>query len=157
MTAEDGAAASLDDLASGLGILPRLWGDRVRSEGTSIPEMAAALQETIERDGGGETAVSALMASAGRELGRAAVRLTPLIPPELVLISGPLSMSESYVAAAREVIAKGMARPPDVLTSGVTGPVSGQSASCGMAIYEFLVERHGGRAAPTGLQDYRTP
>ena len=117
---------------------------------TPVPEMAKALREAIERDGGGDPAVSALMASAGRELGRAVVRLTPLIPPELVLISGPLSMSESYVAAARETVADGMARTPGVLASGVTGPVSGQSASCAMAIYEFLVERHGGRGAPSG-------
>ena len=147
---EDGAAATLDDLASGLGILRRLRGEGMTAGGTPVPEMARALLEAIERDGGADRAVSALMSAAGRELGRAVVRLTPLIPPELVLIAGPLSMSESYLAAARDAIAEGMARTPDVLGSGVTGPVSGQSASCAMAVYEFLVERHGGRAASTG-------
>ena len=150
-TGEDGAAATLDDLASGRGILLRLRGEGMRPGAVPTPAMAQALLEAIERDGDGDPAVSALMASSGRELGRAAVRLTPLIPPELVLITGPLAMSGSYVSAARDAVAEGMStRTPDVLASGVTGPVSGQSASCAMAIYEFLVEQYRGRAAPTG-------
>ena len=139
---EDGAPATLDDLASGLSILRRLHGEDVKPGETPVPAMARVLLQAIERDGGGDPAVSALMSAAGRALGRAVVRLTPLIPPELVLISGPLSMSENYVAAARKAIAEGMARTPDVLASGVTGPISGQSASCAMAVYEFLVERY---------------
>ena len=150
-TAEDGTPATLDSLASGLGILRRLHGEDMEPQGTPVPVMARALLEAIEREGG-DPVVRALMSSAGRELGRAAVRLTPLTPPELVLIAGPLSMSRSYVAAARDAVAEGSAPPmAEVLSSGVTGPVGGQSASCAMAIYEFLVERH----ADLGVQSGR--
>ena len=141
MTGEDGASATLDDLASGQGILRRLRGERARPGAAPAPGMSQALLEAIERDGGGDPAVSALMSSAGRELGRAAVRLAPLTPPELVLIAGPLSMSRSYLDAARDAVSEETAAPgTEVLASGVTGPVSGQSASCAMAIYEHLVE-----------------
>ena len=150
-TAEDGTPATLDSLASGLGILRRLHGEDMEPQGTPVPAMARALLEAIEREGG-DPAVRTLMSSAGRALGRAAVRLTPLTPPELVLIAGPLSMSRSYVAAARDAVAEeGAPRTAEILSSGVTGPVSGQSASCAMAIYEFLVERH----ADLGVQSGR--
>ena len=140
-TAEDGTPATLDDLASGLGILRRLNGEGMRPEGTPVSAMAGALLEAIERDGAGDPAASALMSSAGRELGRAVIGFTPLSPPELVLIAGPLSLSQRYVAAVRDAVVEGTAaQGAEVLASGVTGPVSGLSASCAMAIYEYLIE-----------------
>ena len=149
--AEDGTPATLDDLASGLGILRRLHGEGMEPGGVPLSVMARALLQAIERDGAGDPAASALMSSAGGELGRAVIGFTLLSPPDLVLIAGPLSLSQRYVAAAREAIAEGTATSgTEVLASGVTGPVGGLSASCAMTIYEFLIEARPGPAAPRG-------
>ena len=151
MTGEDGAPATLDDLASGMAVLGRLHGEDMRPGRTPVSEMARALLEAIERDRAGDPAAAGAMHAAGRELGRAVVQLTPLCPPDIVLVAGPLAMSRRYVAAVRDAVAEGIAtRRIDVLASGVTGAVAGAAANCAMAIYEFLVERRPGAPGPSG-------
>ena len=142
MTGEDGALATLDDLAGGLSILRRLHGEAMTLGRTPVSAMARALLEAIERDRADDPEVAALMSRAGRELGRAVVQFTPLTPPELVLVAGPLAMSKRYVDAVRDAVAEGAAtRRTEVVASGVTEFVTGDRTSCAVAIHEFLVDR----------------
>ena len=142
MTGEDGVPATLDDLAGGLSILRRLHGEAMTLGRTPVSTMAQALLEAIGRDRSDDPEVAALMSGAGRELGRAAVQFTPLTPPELVLVAGPLAMSKRYVDAIRGAVGEGAATgDTEVLASGVTEFVTGNRTSCAVAIHEFLVER----------------
>ena len=142
VTGEDGAVATLDQLVSGLGVLRHLHGDDMTPARAPLSRMGRALREAIKRDRAGDPTVTALMAMAGRELGRVIVQSARFVMPEVVLIAGPLSMSPGYMAAAGEAVAEGMVpRPVEVVSSAVTGPAGVRSASCAMAICEYLLER----------------
>ena len=141
--AEDGTAATLDELASGLGVLRHLHGDDMMPGRASLPRMARALREAIETDrAGDDPVVGAEFARAGRELGRTVIQFGRFIVPDLVLIAGSLSRSPRFVSAARETVTEGLA-PSSLAVVGdvATGSVSLCAASCAMAIHEHLLER----------------
>ena len=141
-TGADGATAALDRLASGFAVLRRL-GDE--SAGLRLPhgrERVERLFAAIERDRKGDSSVAAAMAGAGRELGRAVARFALFAAPEVVVIAGPLSTAPRYLAAARETIAGEMGPAPlDVVAGTVTGYTGGLSATCALAVCEYLFER----------------
>lgn len=142
VTGEDGVAATLNTLAGGFGVLQRLHGYDMIPAHVPQPRMGRVLREAIAQDGAGDPAVAALMAQAGRELGRILVQFCYLIMPETIVIAGPLAMSPSYVAATGEALADGeLPVPTELVASSVTGPVRDRSASCEMAVWEYLVER----------------
>ena len=140
---EDGSTTTLDDLASGLGVLRRLFGDDMTPGRAPLPRMAHALREAIERErGGDDPAASAELRRAGRELGRVVVEFCRFVAPELVLVAGPLSMSTGYMAAIREITAEKMApRPVQVVRSAAADPVGASRACTALAIHECLVKR----------------
>ena len=144
-TAADGATAALDRLASGFAVL-RSLGDE--SAGLRLPhgrERVEWLFAAIERDRKGDPSVAEAMSGAGRELGRAVARFARFVAPEVVVITGPLSTAPRYLAAAREAAAEEMGTAPlDVVAGTVTGPVSGLSATCALAVCEYLFEREPG-------------
>ena len=139
---EDGTATTLDQLASGLGILRRLHGEAMVPDHTPLSRLARALLEAVESDRADDPDVASLMARAGRELGRVIVQFARFIRIETVRIAGPLSMSPRYVSAVGEVVTEGMgSNPAEVVASTVTVAAGGSSAGCGMAICEYLIER----------------
>ena len=81
------------------------------------------------------------MARAGLGLGRLAVQQGYFVRPEIVLVAGPLARAPSYMAAIQETLDQDMKPPAEVVASRVTGAEGGWWASCGMAVYEYLVER----------------
>ena len=142
VTGEDGAVTTLDRDGAGLGILLRLHGDDMSPVHETISVSAPALRAAIERDRTGDAEVAELMAMAGRGLGRVVTLFSRFAMPETVLIAGPLSMSPSYMTAIAETVERQEAMAPvEVVASTVTGPVSGWSASCAMAVWEYLIER----------------
>ena len=131
---------TLDDIASGYYVLWSLLDDGVFS--MSAGQQARALTAAIEHDRNGDPATAALMAEAGSQLGRFTAQFVRLVAPETVVVTGPLSLSPSYLAAVREAAAEGLAGlQVDVVAGTVTGPVSGRSATCGLAVCEYLFER----------------
>ena len=137
---EDGTATTLDDLAGGAGILRRLHGGLHLTPET-FPQVDRALHDAIEGDRAGDPAISAEMARAGRGLGRLAVQQGYFVRPEIVLVAGPLARAPSYMAAIQETLDQDMRPPAEVVASRVTGAEGGWWASCGIAVYEYLVER----------------
>ena len=137
---EDGVATTLDDLASGAGILRRLHG-ALHLTPETFPQVDCLLHEAIEGDRAGDPAISAEMARAGRALGRLAVQQGYFVRPEVVLVAGPLAAAQSYMAAIQEMLDEGMTPPVEVIASQVTGAEGGWWSSCAMAAYEYLVER----------------
>ena len=138
---EDGTVATLDELVCGFGVLRSLHGDEMTPGHTPLPKMDRALRDAVKRDQEGDSAVSALMARAGRELGRAVAQFAHFVMPEVVVIAGPLSRSPTYMAAAKETVDAGMApHPAEVVCSTVANP-GDRSVACAMAIYEHLLER----------------
>ncbi len=139
VTGNGPGARTLGELAGGLGVLRRLRGDAMDPARAAATELARALRDAIGRDG--DPAVAASMAAAGSELGRAAAGFVRLVAPEVVVIAGLLSMSPHYVSAAREALVEALgAVPVEVAAGAVTGPIDGYSASCGLAICEYLFE-----------------
>ena len=135
--------ATLDQLAGGHAILRHLYGDRLDLRGQTTSGLARTLLlDAIREDRDGEPGVAVCMSKTGRELGHLTAQYVRLVTPEIVVIAGPLSMSPSYVAAAKHAIREGMKGARiDIVAGTVTGPVSGQSATCGLAICEYLFER----------------
>ncbi len=129
--AEDGSVAPLDRLAGA----PAVLGEG----GAAAAPGAEALADAIRRDRDGDADVAARMARAGRELGRAVSPVVPLVMPEVVVIAGPLAESTRYVGAARAAVAEALGPAAvDVVASRITGPVSGLSATCGLAACDHL-------------------
>ena len=140
VTGNGPGATTLDELAGGLGVLRRLHGDAMDTARISTTGLARALLDMVGRDG--DPALSASMTAAGFELGRVAAGFVRLVAPEVVVIAGLLSTSPHYVSAAREAIVEALgAVSVEVAAGAVTGPLSGYSASCGLAICEYLFER----------------
>ena len=77
VTGEDGTAGTLDDHASGLGVLRRLHGGGARPGRVSLAALSGALDDATERDRVGDPPVAAQMACAGRELGCLVVQHGP--------------------------------------------------------------------------------
>ena len=137
---EDGGTTTLDRVAGGYGIVRRLTGGDLSS--ISANAQAEALMRVIGRDRDGDPAAAALMAETGRALGRAAAQYALLLAPEVVVVAGPLSLSPHYVDAVRAAVHEGVGNSGiDVAASAITGPVDGLSATCGLAICEYLFER----------------
>lgn len=111
--------------------------------GMTAWEQSDALLDAVERDIDRDAAVGALMAEAGRELGRAASAWARLVASEIVVLSGPLALSPSYVEGARSAVAEEIRAPGlEVAASAFAGTVTGgQSTSCSLAICEHLFER----------------
>ena len=142
VTGEDGTVTTLDQLGTGLGVLRRLHGDHMTPAHTPHSALSHMLREAIERERAGDRAVGALTTRAGRELGHVIVQFSRFVSPEAVVIAGPLSMSPGYVSGVREAVAEGMVpAPAAIIASAITGHASGRSASCAMAIHEYLLER----------------
>ena len=141
VTTETGQVTTLDRVASGRGVLQRLYGYDVDLSRGSLARMGKDLLDAIERDRNGDPAVTGIMSEMGYRLGFITAQGIRFVAPEIFVIAGPLSMSPSYVAAARASIAEAVETfQVEVATSNVTGPVTGQSASCGLAICEYLFE-----------------
>ena len=139
--AEDGSVTTLDHAATGLGVIRRLHGDDDTSGLATIAAMALALRDAVERDRAGDLVVAALMASAGREMGRVIVQFFRFAMPEAVLIAGPLAMSPSYMKGITEVVdGETQSGPVEVMASIVSAPVTSWPASCAMAVWEYLIE-----------------
>lgn len=136
---EDGTEATLDDHASGLGILRRLQGGSLAR--LPLSALNDALGDAIERDRAGDPPVAAQMARAGRELGRLVVQYGNFVRPEMVVIAGPLALAPSYMAAIKETVEEGLNRGVEVAESRATGAKGGWWATCNLAVYEYLVER----------------
>ena len=142
VTGEDGAVTTLDRAGAGLGVLRQLHGEDMSPIHATISVSAPALRAAIERDRAGDAEVAEFMAMAGRGLGRVVAQFSRFAMPETVLIAGPLSMSPNYMAAIAETVERQEAMGPvEVIASAVTGPVSGWSATCAMAVWEYLIER----------------
>ncbi len=136
---EDGTEGTLDDHASGLGILRRLQGGSLAR--LPLSALNDALGDTIERDRAGDPPVAAQMTRAGRELGRLVVQYGNFVRPEMVVVAGPLALAPSYMAAIKETVEEGLNRGVEVAASRATGAEGGWWATCSMAVYEYLVER----------------
>ena len=139
---EDGAAAPLDHIAGGSGILRRLHGMELTPGHAPLPRVAHALLAAVENDRAGDPDVAVMMARAGRALGRVVVQFAHFVRVETVRIAGPLARSPRYVSAVNEAVAEGMGQQPaKVAASAVSGMASGRTASSGLAICEYLLER----------------
>ena len=139
VTDENGRESTLDDVAGGVGILRRLLGEPTIPKPLSHVDLD--LHDAIERDRSGDPRVAALMAGAGRELARLMAQHARFVRPNLAVISGPLAMSPSYMAAIRMFLAEAITPPLEVAASRVTGPEGGWWSACSLAVYEYLVER----------------
>ena len=139
---ERGGVTTLDRVASGRGMLERLYGREVELTGGSMASLGPGLFDAIERDREGDLAVAAGMSELGWRLGFVTAQAVRFVAPEIFIIAGPLSMSPSYVAAARKALDELMPESLqlDVVASRVTGPVSDMSATCALAICEYLFE-----------------
>lgn len=141
VTGEDGTAGTLDDHASGLGVLRRLHGGGARPDRVSLAAVSGSLDEAIRRDRSGDPPVAAQMARAGRELGRLVVQHGHFVRPEMVLIAGPLALAPSYMAGILEMVEEGLNAGVEVAASRATGVEGGWWSSCSMAAYEYLIEQ----------------
>ena len=142
VTGEDGNAGTLDDLGSGFSVLRHLHGEDMTPTRVPQPQMARALFDALEREQAGDAKIEPLTSRAGRELGRVVVQFARFIRLDAVLIAGPLSLSPGYMAGASEAVSEGSAtHPVEVLRGGITGLVGDLSASCAMAVWEYLIER----------------
>lgn len=136
---EEGRTRTLDGLAGGAGILRRLLGERTTP--APLSHIDLDLHDAIERDRAGDPRVAALMGTAGRELARIMAAHAHFVRPELVLISGPLATSPSYMSAIRMFLAEAMTPPIEVAASRIVGAEGGWWASCSLAVHEYLMDR----------------
>lgn len=133
----------LDSLASGLRILQRLNGTLEDVSAMSLTQQANLLEEAIRRDQAADPDVSEAMVEAGRALGRVAAQATFLTAPEAVVIAGPLARSPRFLETAVSTVADtvGPGNPVRIVPSAIMGPSGRGTATCGLAICEFLFER----------------
>ena len=139
---KDGGFTTLNRVAGGHAVLQHLHGYDVERSGLPADRMATDLFDAIKRDQEGDPAIIPIMKQTGYALGLITIQAVHLVAPEMFVIAGPLAMSPNYVAAAKTALAQGLKTiPVEVTTSNVTGPVSNQSATCGLAICEYLYEQ----------------
>ena len=139
---KDGGFTTLNRVAGGHAVLQHLHGYDVERSGLPAYKMATDLFDAIKRDQEGDPAIIPVMNQTGYALGLITIQAVRFVAPEMFVIAGPLAMSPSYVAAAKVAVAQGLKTiPVEVTASNVTGPVSDQSATCGLAICEYLYEQ----------------
>ena len=139
VTGEDGTVGILDELAGGVGIVRRLHGDRAAAQ--PLWRVELSLRDAVEGDRRGEPRIGAIMANAGRELGRLVAQQSHFVRPDVVLIAGGLALAPSYMAAFRRALGEDRQSGIEVIASRVTDPEGGRWACCSLAVYEFLIER----------------
>ena len=140
VTGENGIVSTLDQLGGGLGMLRCLHGEDMTPPRSPLSSLARAFREAVARDQADDPMIRALMARAGRELGRVVVQFARLVVPEVIVLAGPLSEAPGYFDAARQVATEGIApRPAEVIKGILAGPSSERSVSCAMAIHEYLL------------------
>lgn len=129
--------ATLDRLAGGVGILQRLF-PRLDIPGTPANDLAEILTATIDAAAAADARSAGAVAEAGAELGRALVPHIALLRPQAVMLTGPLALSPTYVAACRSGFA---AAAPNLDTRILASAMSHADAARWVAIGEFLLER----------------
>ena len=120
VTGADGEVALLEEVAGGVGIVRSLEGDSMADRPPWRVELA--LRDAIERDRGGDPRVAAVMARAGRELGRHLALHTHFVTPDVVVMAGGLAMAPSYMHAFRQTLGENRQRPIEVTATRVTAP-----------------------------------
>ena len=139
---KDGGVTTLDRMAGGRAILQHLHGYDVDRSGLPAYRMAHDLFDAIRRDQKGYPDVVPPMNATGCALGLIAIQAVRFVAPDVVVIAGPLAMSPSYMTGVKTALTEGLqAISVKVTSSSVTGPVSGLSATCGLAICEYLYEK----------------
>ncbi len=128
---------SLEMLASGLGVLQRLF-PGLDIPGTPANDLADMLMAAIDAAAAGDARSAGAVAEAGGVLGRALVPLVSLLRPEAVMLAGPLAASPTYVAACRSGLAEAA---PKLDTPILASAMSHADAARWVAIGEFLLER----------------
>ena len=137
----DGMGLTLDETASGFGVLRRL-GISPGPDGKRLAgnEEAAKLLQVLQAGDEGEARYTAAIAAAGHTLGMAIRQFAGLISPEQVVLSGPMAQSAAYVAAVEEARTGG--RGSDIAQLPIkVSALSPQAAARWLAIGEFLVNR----------------
>ncbi len=131
-------SGTLDNLASGHGILMSLLGDDLDISATPSNRLAESLLEAMANARNGDAATARATADAGRVLGETLAPFLALLHPQSVMISGPLAMVPQYVNACRQALAPiGKQISCELLISDL----SAQAAARWVAIDEFLLER----------------
>ena len=137
VTGEDGVSRTLDEVAAGAAILHAIHGGGIARDPPW--QLDLVLAEAVGRDRAGDRQVAAIMNRAGRELGRVVAQYMNFLPPEMVLVGGPLAMAPNYIGGLRETVAETVRAPVDIRTSGVVDPESAMWTLCSMAVYEHLL------------------
>lgn len=140
--AKDGRFTTLDRVAGGQAVLQHLHGYDVERSALPVDRMATDLFNAIKRDQRGYPDIVPLMSETGYALGLITIQAVRFIAPEVFVIAGPLAMSPSYMAGVKMAFTERLNTiPVEITASNVTGPVSNQSATCGLAICEYLYEK----------------
>ena len=140
--AKDGSFTTLDRVAGGQAVLQHLHGYDVERSALPVDRMATDLFNAITRDQRGYPDIVPLMSETGYALGLITIQAVRFVAPEMFVIAGPLAMSPSYMAGVKMAFTERLKTIPITVTaSNVTGPVSNQSATCGLAICEYLYEQ----------------
>lgn len=140
--AKDGRFTTLDRVAGGQAVLQHLHGYDVERSALPVDRMATDLFNAIKRDQRGYPDIVPLMSETGYALGLITIQAVCFIAPEVFVIAGPLAMSPSYMAGVKMAFTERLNTiPVEITASNVTGPVSNQSATCGLAICEYLYEK----------------
>lgn len=138
---KDGRFTTLDRVAGGQAVLQHLHGYDVERSELPVDRMSNDLFNAIKRDQRGYPDIVPLISETGYALGLITIQAVRFIAPEMFVIAGPLAMSPSYMAGVKMAFMERLNTIPiEITASNVTGPVSEQSASCGLAICEYLYE-----------------
>lgn len=132
---------SLDETTAGCGVLRRLDvspdpdGKRLTGD-----LEAKQLLEVLRRGADGDEKCTAAIAAAGRTLGAAMQQFAGLMSPEMIILSGPVAQSTTFVAGVEAATAglfqHGIAKIPFMVST-----MSPQASARWLAIGEFLVNR----------------
>ena len=138
---KDGRFTTLDRVAGGQAVLQHLHGYDVERSELPVDRMSNDLFNAIKRDQRGYPDIVPLMSETGYALGLITIQAVRFIAPEMFVVAGPLAMSPSYMAGVKMAFMERLNTIPiEITASNVTGPISEQSASCGLAICEYLYE-----------------
>lgn len=140
--AKDGRFTTLDKVAGGQAVLQHLHGYDIERSELPVDRMTNDLFNAIKRDQRGYPDIVPLMNETGYALGLITIQAIRFVAPEMFVVAGPLAMSPSYMAGVKMAFTERLKTIPiKVTASNVTGPVSNQSATCGLAICEYLYEK----------------
>ena len=137
-----GATGCLNTLVSGLGILARLDGQSPEGDvSTGSAAVALRLLDIVSRANDGDASLTALLADAGRTLGRHLFGALVAAPPQRVILAGPIPQSVAYSEGVRTGLAEAFGRagasPPPLGVSRF----SYRAATAAFAHQEFLFNR----------------